>query len=199
MGIRYQARAFAPASVGNVGVGFDILGHALDAVGDAVVAIRSDDPGVSVAAISGVVENLPTVVESNTAGRAVQSMWDALEPGFGVTLSIEKGIPLGSGMGGSAASAVAAVVAANALLPRAARPCRIIPPRFGGRGGRKRQCPCRQCRGEPVRRTRLRVCRWRIRHALCQVARPGGSALRTGASGVRGTHTRCTAGAGREP
>ncbi len=113
-----SARAFAPASVGNVAVGFDILGHALNAVGDVVMAARSDEPGVSVAAISGVVENLPTVVDSNTAGRAVQSMWDALQPGFGVTLSIEKGIPLGSGMGGSAASAVAAVVAANALLPQ---------------------------------------------------------------------------------
>jgi len=116
MAIGYQARAFAPASVGNVGVGFDILGHALDAVGDIVVANRSDQQGVSIAGITGVVEDLPTVVERNTAGRAVQSMWDALRPGFGVSLAIEKGIPLGSGMGGSAASAVAAVVAANALL-----------------------------------------------------------------------------------
>jgi homoserine kinase len=117
MSIRGSARAFAPASVGNVGVGFDILGHALDAVGDVVVASRSDMPGVSVTDITGVVTDLPTIVERNTAGRAVQSMWDDMQPGFGVTLAIEKGIPLGSGMGGSAASAVAAVVAANALLP----------------------------------------------------------------------------------
>ena len=53
----------------------------------------------------------------NTAGRALLAMQEALRPGFGFTLEIDKGIPLGSGLGGSAASAVAAVVAANALLP----------------------------------------------------------------------------------
>ncbi len=110
------ARAFAPASVGNVGVGFDILGHALVAVGDTVEAARTRRETVTLSGITGIVASLPDAAEQNTAGRAVQAMWETLRPGFGVTLAIEKGIPLGSGMGGSAASAVAAVVAANALL-----------------------------------------------------------------------------------
>lgn len=112
-----SASAFAPASVGNVAVGFDILGHALDAAGDRVTATRTAQPGVRIETITGVVDALPTDLESNTAGVAVQSLLQAENADFGVCLSIEKGIPLSSGMGGSAASAVAGVVAANALLP----------------------------------------------------------------------------------
>ena len=64
------------------------------------------------------VTDIPTDPEKNTAGRALLAMQQALSPGFGFAASIHKGIPLGSGLGGSAASAVAAVVAANALLPK---------------------------------------------------------------------------------
>jgi homoserine kinase len=59
---------------------------------------------------------LPREVEKNTAARAVASLLRSVDAQFGITLEIEKGIALGSGMGGSAASAVAALVAANALL-----------------------------------------------------------------------------------
>lgn len=111
-----RATAFAPASVGNVGVGFDVLGHAFPALGDRVQASRGAAPGVRIVAIRGVTQALPREAERNTAGRAVQSLLDQARPPFGVELSIEKGIPLGSGLGGSAASAVAAVVAANELL-----------------------------------------------------------------------------------
>jgi homoserine kinase len=111
-----QAIAFAPASVGNVAVGFDILGFAVDALGDRVTARRNEQRGVTIRAISGVAGELPIIAAQNTAGRAVEAMLDALKPGFGVDLEIEKGIPLGSGLGGSAASAVAAVAAVNALL-----------------------------------------------------------------------------------
>ena len=112
-----EALAFAPASVGNVAVGFDLLGHALEGAGDRVLARRRAAPGVSVRAISGSPMPLPLEVERNTAGRAVQALWRARGIEFGVELDIDKGIPLGSGMGGSAASAVAGLVAANALLP----------------------------------------------------------------------------------
>jgi len=108
--------AFAPATVANVGIGFDILGHAVDEVGDRVRIRRIDDDEVRIRSITGVAGDLPVEPKHNTAGRAVQVMHAALSPGFGFELDIEKGIPLGSGMGGSAASAVAAVVAANALL-----------------------------------------------------------------------------------
>lgn len=108
--------AFAPATVANVGIGFDILGHAVDEVGDRVRIRRIEENVVRIRSITGVVGELPVEPMNNTAGRAVQAMHQALAPGFGFELDIEKGIPLGSGMGGSAASAVAAVVAANALL-----------------------------------------------------------------------------------
>jgi homoserine kinase len=113
-----QALAFAPASVGNVAVGFDVLGYSASFAGDRVRAVRTAARGVRIVAITGVVEGLPLALERNTAGTAVAAMAEALNLDFGIELSIEKGIPLGSGLGGSAASAVAAVVAANALLER---------------------------------------------------------------------------------
>ena len=112
-----RATAFAPASVGNVAIGFDILGLAVDALGDRVTVSRSSRPGVRITSIHGVPEALPLEPERNTAGRALLALYEAVKPSFGIEMEIEKGIPLGSGLGGSAASAVGAVVAANALLP----------------------------------------------------------------------------------
>jgi homoserine kinase len=110
------ATAFAPASVGNVAIGFDILGFSIDAIGDRATVRRTAIPGVRISAISGQVPDLPREAARNTAGRALLAMQEALGLDFGFDLALEKGIPLASGMGGSAASAVAAVVAANALL-----------------------------------------------------------------------------------
>jgi homoserine kinase len=115
---KQSAIAFAPASVGNVAVGFDVLGHSFQAIGDRVTAKRIAKPEVRIARIHGTVSDLPLDPEKNTAGKAVLSMVQDLSLDFGVELTIEKGIPLGSGLGGSAASAVAAVVATNALLPQ---------------------------------------------------------------------------------
>ena len=116
--MRQKATAFAPASVGNVAVGFDVLGHSFQSIGDRVTARRISERTVRIAAISGSNADLPTDPERNTAGRGVLSMVQDLDLDFGIELSIEKGIPLGSGLGGSAASAVASVVAVNALLAR---------------------------------------------------------------------------------
>ncbi|MGC8520270.1 MAG: homoserine kinase [Steroidobacteraceae bacterium] len=110
------ATAFAPASVGNVAIGFDILGFAVDALGDRVTVSRSEHPGVTISSVTGIAGELPTDPVHNTAGRALLALHETLAPGFGLEMRIEKGIPLGSGLGGSAASAVAAVVAGNALL-----------------------------------------------------------------------------------
>jgi homoserine kinase len=115
---RADATAFAPASVGNVAVGFDVLGHSFQAIGDRVRARRITERTVRITAITGATVDLPREAERNTAGMAVLSMVRDLQLDFGVELWIEKGIPLGSGLGGSAASAVAGVVAANALLQR---------------------------------------------------------------------------------
>jgi homoserine kinase len=111
-----QATASAPASVGNVGVGFDILGHSLQGPSDQVTVVRTEDPGVRITRIGGVVPGLPLTAAANTAGSALLALQQRLRLTHGFAISINKGIPLGSGMGGSAASCVAALVAANALL-----------------------------------------------------------------------------------
>jgi len=111
-----SARAFAPASVGNVGVGFDILGHAIEGVGDTVTVQRIETPEVRIDVIRGAPRPLPLQAQDNTAGAALIALREALDLPFGFAVEIDKGIALGSGMGGSAASCVAALVAANALL-----------------------------------------------------------------------------------
>ncbi|NYZ63450.1 homoserine kinase [Luteimonas deserti] len=111
--------AFAPASVGNIGVGFDLLGHVIDGPRDVATVVRTRAPGVRITAITGAaagVERLPLDAPANTAGQALLSLQRALELDHGFELRLHKGIPLGSGLGGSAASCVAALVAANALL-----------------------------------------------------------------------------------
>ena len=113
---RQQARAFSPGSVGNVGVGFDILGHSIEAIGDTATVRRMDAPTVRIHAIGGTVTDLPLEAARNTAGMALIALREALALPYGFELELDKGIPLGSGLGGSAASCVAALVAANALL-----------------------------------------------------------------------------------
>ena len=114
-----SATAFAPASVGNIGVGFDLLGHVIDGPRDIATVRRIDAPTVRIAAIHGDVtgaDRLPLEASANTAGRALIALRDALGLAHGFEIELHKGIPLGSGLGGSAASCVAALVAANALL-----------------------------------------------------------------------------------
>lgn len=115
---RNVATAFAPAGVGNVAVGFDLIGQAIAGVGDRVTVRVTEQPGVRILDISGTVTDLPKVAEANTAGAAAIHFSTELGLDVGLELSLHKGIPLGSGMGGSAASAVAAVVAINGLLER---------------------------------------------------------------------------------
>jgi homoserine kinase len=111
-----SASAFAPASIGNVAVGFDILGQSIAGIGDRATVHRIAEPEVRIDAIRGCVRDLPMTAMHNTAGRALIAMREALALPFGFAIELDKGIALGSGMGGSAASCVAALVAANALL-----------------------------------------------------------------------------------
>ena len=100
-----------------MGVGYDVLGGALDVAGDRVTVRRLDTPTVRLDAIHGCPVNLPTVPEENTATAGLVALVEDLNVPFGFAVAIEKGTPLSAGMGGSAASAVGAAVAANALLP----------------------------------------------------------------------------------
>lgn len=112
--------AFAPASIGNVAVGFDMLGLALEDVGDRVEARRTASDGVTVAEVRGLDGELhpylSTDPDHNTASIAAKALWNDHGSGGGIELKVFKGVPLQSGMGSSAASAVAAAFAANALL-----------------------------------------------------------------------------------
>jgi homoserine kinase len=107
--------AFAPATVSNVACGFDVLGFPLEAPGDEVTA-RFGPAGVRIDSITGDQGRLPRDAMANTAGVAAQALLAALGERRGISLSIAKGLPLSSGLGGSAASAAAAVVAVDALL-----------------------------------------------------------------------------------
>jgi homoserine kinase len=111
-----SATAFAPASVGNVAVGFDVLGHAMDAVGDRVTVTRTDEPGIRIVSVEGIAGPLPEEPGDNTATAGLVRLTADRGLAFGFDVSIRKGIPLGSGMGGSASSAVAGIVAASAVL-----------------------------------------------------------------------------------
>lgn len=115
-----QVTAFAPASIGNMAVGFDMLGLALEGVGDRVKARRTEKPGVAVANVYGLDGEphpyLSTDPDHNTASIAAKALWNDYGDDRGVELSVYKGVPLQSGMGSSAASAVAAAVAVNELI-----------------------------------------------------------------------------------
>ena len=107
--------AFAPATVSNVACGFDVLGFALHEPGDEVTAHWNDAGCVRIDAIANDEGRLPRDAAKNTAGVAAIALLRRLGERRGVTLSIRKGLPLSSGLGGSAASAVAAVVAVDGL------------------------------------------------------------------------------------
>jgi len=106
---------FAPATVANVAAGFDVLGFALDAPGDAVSMRRIKEKDVRVVSITGDDGRLPREPARNTAAVAAAGFLRSIGFPFGVEISLDKRMPLSSGLGSSAASAVAAVVAANLL------------------------------------------------------------------------------------
>lgn len=109
-------RAFAPATVANVSCGFDIFGFAVERPGDEVTLSLSDKPGVRMVRIEGDDGRLPKSSEKNTAGVAVIEFLKAIDSDQGVDITLKKNLPLGSGMGSSAASSVAALVGINHLM-----------------------------------------------------------------------------------
>ena len=104
----------SPATLSNLGCGFDVLGLALTAPFDAVRLTRSPKPGVRIRHHDSY--NLPTDPLRNVAGAALLALLKEVPDAIGFEMEITKGIKPGSGVGSSAASAVGAVVAANALL-----------------------------------------------------------------------------------
>ncbi|HEX8169616.1 MAG TPA: homoserine kinase [Thermoanaerobaculia bacterium] len=109
-----KATAFAPASIGNVGPGFDVLGLAVDGIGDRVT-VELTRGASRVAGVTGRdAELVPREAERNCAAIAASAY---LRPyGYAAIVSVDKGLPLAGGMGGSAASSVAGAYAAALAL-----------------------------------------------------------------------------------
>jgi homoserine kinase len=116
--------AFAPGSASNLGPGFDCLGIAFSGKGDTVTASPSSASGVRVLSISDT--RIPLDADRNTAALAASAVLRRFGREAGVDLTIEKGLPLAGGMGGSAASAVAGALAANTLLRARLAPLELL-------------------------------------------------------------------------
>ncbi|HIH15995.1 MAG TPA: homoserine kinase [Candidatus Diapherotrites archaeon] len=115
-----KVTCFGPATVANVGPGFDCLGFALEELGDRVTAKKSSEPGIRITKIRGDGGKLPYDVDKNCAGIAAKETLRLLRQAkdWGAELTLEKGLPIGSGLGSSAASAVAAAYAINRLAEK---------------------------------------------------------------------------------
>jgi len=114
--MKKRIKVFAPASVTNVSCGFDVMGFAIDFPGDELVLRIKDEPGVTISKITGDHQRLPIDTSKNTAGVSLLSLVQHLNFKKGVEIEIHKKMALGSGLGSSAASAVASVFALNEIL-----------------------------------------------------------------------------------
>lgn len=112
-----KVKVFAPATVANVACGFDVMGFALNSIGDEIIVTKTVEPGLKINSITGC-EGLPTEPDKNVATVAVQALLDSLDasPDYGFSFDLYKKVMAGSGLGSSASSSSAAVVAVNHLL-----------------------------------------------------------------------------------
>src|SRR5690606_28306218 len=115
--LKEEVRVFAPSTVANVICGYDILGFALEEPGDEVVMRRRDQPGVEIVNIQGDDGRLPWQAEKNTVSASVQNYLNLIgRNDVGIEIELYKQMPIGSGLGSSAASTVAGLFAINSLL-----------------------------------------------------------------------------------
>ena len=110
-----QLKVFAPATVANVAWGFDVLGLALDYPGDEALVTKTDKNDIVITACHNA-ENLPLTADKNVAGVAVKALLNKLGSNQGFEIELTKGVKPGSGIGSSAASSAASVVAVNELM-----------------------------------------------------------------------------------
>lgn len=122
-----SVRVFAPATVANLSIGFDVLGLAIEGPGDVVVARRVPGTGVRLVEVTGDHGQLPRGPE-NTAVIAALSTMRAAGVSIGLELELHKGLPVGSGLGSSASSAAAAAFATNVLLGSPLRKADLVGP-----------------------------------------------------------------------
>jgi homoserine kinase len=121
-----SVKAYAPATISNLGPGFDTLGVAIDSPGDIVVAQRRSQPGLGFSVTTSETA-VPLDVKKNVASYVATLILNERRPSFGIEMILHKSMPIGSGLGSSAASCVAAAVAVNALLVKPLRKADLLP------------------------------------------------------------------------
>ena len=116
--LKEEVKVFAPATVANMVCGYDVLGFALEEPGDLVIMKRSDTPGVLLKSITGDDGRLPMDPTQNTVSACCMMLLEdlGLTGEIGVEIELHKQMPIGSGLGSSAASTVGGVFALNELL-----------------------------------------------------------------------------------
>ncbi|MGB5435257.1 MAG: homoserine kinase [Maribacter sp.] len=114
--MKNELRIFCPATIANISCGFDVLGVALDSVGDEMVIRKISKKGVFITTLEG--QELPMETDKNVAGVAGMAFLAASDYKGGFEIEIYKKIKAGSGIGSSAASSTGAVWAMNELLDR---------------------------------------------------------------------------------
>jgi len=121
-----SVKAYAPATVSNLGPGFDILGVAIDCPGDTITARRIRESGLRFSVVSPN-RDVPMDAGRNVASFVASLLLSESKPTFGIEMVLHKFMPVGSGLGSSAASSVAAAIAINALLPRPLPKASLLP------------------------------------------------------------------------
>ena len=111
-----QIEVYSPASIANLGPGFDVFGIALEDIGDSLCLEAIPEPVIEVSMKGLDAESIPLEAGSNSAGAVLQHILEAEGPGHGFSIRVEKGVPAGKGLGSSGASAAAAAYAAVRLL-----------------------------------------------------------------------------------
>lgn len=120
-------KVFAPATVANVTCGFDILGFAVDQPGDEIILKKNNEGKVQIKEIKGDGGALPLDPDKNTSGVVIKMFLEDLGSHQGVDIYLEKKMPLGSGLGSSAASSVAAIFAINEMMGKPKKLEELLP------------------------------------------------------------------------
>jgi homoserine kinase len=122
-----SVRVFAPASVANVGCGYDVLGFAVHRPGDEVIMSLNESGSVTIDQIEGDEGRLPRDPRKNTVSAVVINYLDHIEKKIGISIKLFKKMPFGSGLGSSSASAVAGLVAVNELMGNPLSRLQLLP------------------------------------------------------------------------
>lgn len=126
--MKKSIKVFAPATVANVVCGFDILGFAVNEPGDELIMELTEKPGVQIISIEGDEGKLPLDPQKNTVSASLISLLKQIgREDLGVNIHLKKKMPMGSGLGSSAASAVAGLFAINELLDRPLTKEQLLP------------------------------------------------------------------------